>query len=153
VLPAARLLIANEGSQVRALRSLTTDLQVADGVQFLGRLTPVEIRDALSTAHVYVSVPSTDSLAASTLEAMARGAFPVVSDLPSQDGFIEHGVTGLRVTPRDAETLALALQRALVDPALRRRAADLNRAKVEHEARLEREVDRLEAAFYGLSPS
>jgi hypothetical protein len=108
------------------------------------------MRGALATAHVYASVPSSDSMSASTMEAMARGCFPVVSDLPSQDGFIDHGVTGLRVPAGDINLLAIELQRALVDAELRLRAVALNRKKVETEGRLSVQVDRLEASFYEL---
>jgi glycosyltransferase involved in cell wall biosynthesis len=147
--PAARLRIAGDGSQRAALEVLARELNLGDSVQFLGRLTPAEMRDALSAAHIYLSVPSSDSLAASTMEAMARGAFPIVADLPSLDGFIDHGVNGLRVSA-DAETLANAMQRALVDADLRRRAVEPNRRKIEMEGRLSKQVDRLEAAFYDL---
>jgi glycosyltransferase involved in cell wall biosynthesis len=147
--PGARLQIAGAGSQRAGLEALALELGLVEAVQFLGRLTPEEMRDALSAAQVYVSVPSSDSLAASTMEAMARGAFPVVADLPSLDGFIEHGVNGLRVSP-DAPTLAAALQRALADAELRRRAIEINRSKVEDEGRLASQVQRLEDAFYAL---
>ena len=145
--PGAHLLMAHEGSQRAALGALAVELDLGDSVSFLGRLTPEQMRDALSMAQVYVSVPSSDSMPASTMEAMARGCFPVVSDLPSQDGFIEHGVTGLRVTAGDVPTLALALQRALVDATLRHGAVAANRATVEAEGRLSDQVVRLEEAL------
>jgi glycosyltransferase involved in cell wall biosynthesis len=148
--PGARLQIAGAGSQRAALEALARELGLGEAVRFLGRLTPEEMRDALSNAQVYVSVPSSDSLAASTMEAMARGAFPVVADLPSLDGFIEHGLNGLRVSP-DAPALAAALQRALADPELRRRAIAISRHRVEEEGRLASQVQRLEDAFYALS--
>ncbi len=145
--PAARLIVANDGSERSELQRLAESLGLADAVQFVGRLPAAEVGAALSAAHVYVSVPSSDSMAASTLEAMARGCFPVVSDLPSQDGFIEHGSSGLRVSAGDTESLALALQRALVDADLRRSAVGLNRSRVESEARLSVQVERLEGAL------
>lgn len=143
----ARLTLAHDGSLRSGLETLARELELGESVRFLGRLDAEALKDALSRSHVYVSVPLSDSMAASTMEAMARGCFPVVSDLPSQDGFIEHGVTGLRVTPGDVDTLAAALQRALVNPELRARAAVLNRQKVEEECRLSAQVDALEAAF------
>lgn len=144
-LPAARLQVAHDGSERRALEARVAGLGIEDSVSFLGRLTPLQLRDALSGAAVYVSVPDSDSMAASTMEAMARGCFPIVSDLPSQDGFIEHGVTGLRVSAGDVETLAAAMQRALVDDGLRRAAVEPNRKRVEAEGRLEAQAAALEA--------
>jgi glycosyltransferase involved in cell wall biosynthesis len=149
-MPEVRLQVAGEGSQRTTLEVLAHDLGLNSSVSFLGRLTPPEMRDALSAAHVYVSVPSSDSLAASTMEAMARGAFPVVADLPSLDGFIENGVNGLCV-PADVASLTAALRQAVSDAEMRMKAVEPNRRKIEAEGRLAAQVDRLEAAFYHLA--
>ena len=150
-LPEARLLVAGDGSERTRLESLAGELGLGDAVRFLGRLEPAALRDALVSAHVYVSVPSSDSLALSTMEAMAVGAFPVVSDLPTQDGWVESERTGLRVPARNVEALSEALERALTDDALRRNAIAPNRAKVEAEGNLERNMLAMERAYYRLA--
>jgi glycosyltransferase involved in cell wall biosynthesis len=149
-LPEARLLIAHDGSERRRLEGLAATLGLGESVRFLGRLPAWPLRDALAAAHVYVSVPSSDSLALSTMEAMAAGAFPIVSDLPSQDGWIDDGVKGLRVPAGDAEALTDALHRALTDGELRTRAQALNRAKVEAEGNLEKNMLGMERHYYRL---
>jgi glycosyltransferase involved in cell wall biosynthesis len=130
-LDGARLRIAGDGSQRSALESLAQELGLHDCVTFLGHLGRHELAQELARDHVYVSVPESDSLALSNLEAMATGAFPVVSDLASADGWITHGVNGLRVRPRDIEALSASLLEALEDAGLRRNAVIPNRAKVE----------------------
>ena len=147
-LPDARLLVAHDGSERAALEALAGELGLGDAVRFLGRLEPGVLRDALAGAHVYVSVPSSDSLSLSTREAMAAGAFPIVSDLPSQDGWIEHGVNGLRVPARNVERLAEAIEAALNDPELRRRAVEPNRARIESEDVLEQNMLAMEKLYY-----
>ena len=149
-LPEARLVIANDGSQRHRLESLARELQVADAVTFTGHLTPEALRDALAAAQVYVSVPDSDSLALSTMEAMAVGALPVVSDLPSQT-WIEDGENGLRVPPRDVGALATALKRALTEHELRFRAIAVNRVRVQMEGNLHRNMLALEKHFYRLA--
>ncbi|MPZ50522.1 MAG: glycosyltransferase [Dehalococcoidia bacterium] len=150
-LPAARLLVAHDGSQRRALEVLARELNLGDSVSFLGRLTPQELLDALVTAAVYVSVPSSDSLALSTMEAMAAGAFPVVSDLPSQDGWITHGQTGLRVPAGDDGALADAFHTALTNAELRQKARVANRRRVEMEGNLETNMLLMERYYYVLA--
>jgi glycosyltransferase involved in cell wall biosynthesis len=150
-LPGARLMVAGEGSQRARLEALARRRAAGGSIQFLGRLDQARLRDLLRTAHVYVSVPSSDSLALSTMEAMACGAFPVVSDLDSQDGWIEHRLTGLRVPPRDPEALAENLHLALTDASLRREAAIANRATVEAEGRLDRNMRLMERHYYRLA--
>jgi len=130
-LPEARLVIAGQGSRTGELHRLAQQLDLGASVHFAGHLDQASLADALTRAQVYVSVPSSDSLALSNLEVMAAGAFPIVSDLPSVDGWIEDGVNGLRVPPGDGEALAAALRMALGDPELRRNAAIQNRTLVE----------------------
>ncbi len=103
-------------------------------------------------AHVYVSVPTTDSMAVSNLEAMAVGAFPVLSDLPSVDGWISNGVNGLLVPPNPvASVLADALLSALRDAERRKAAVAPNRARVEVEGTNERNMLLLERLYYRLA--
>jgi glycosyltransferase involved in cell wall biosynthesis len=149
-LPVARLLVANDGSQRRRLEALAAHLALGGSVEFSGRLPPQALRDRLAGAHVYVSVPSSDSLSLSTLEAMAAGAFPVVSDLPSQCDWIGDRVNGLLVPPRDAEALAVALATALADDGLRRAAVEPNRRRVAEEGLTEKTLLAMEAHYYRL---
>jgi glycosyltransferase involved in cell wall biosynthesis len=150
-LPEARLVVAHEGSRRAALEGLSRELGLAESVSFVGRLDPADLLAALHAAQVYVSVPRSDAFALSTMEAMAAGCFPVVSDLLSVEGMIEHGVNGLRVPAGDVEALADALQRALTDEALRRQAASINRARVEAEGRLEANMLAMERHYYRLA--
>lgn len=149
-LPSARLVVAGEGSERPRLEALAAELGQGDTVRFVGQLEAPALAEALAAAHVYVSVPDSDALALSTMEAMAAGAFPIVSDLPSQD-WITHGVNGLRVPPRNADALAGALHEALTNDALRRAAVEPNRAKVESEGLLEPNMLLMERHYYRLA--
>ncbi len=150
-MPSARLLVANDGSQRSRLEALARDLGQGESVRFLGRLDPPALREALAQAHVYVSVPSSDSLSLSTTEAMAAGCFPIVTDLESQDGWISHHVNGLRVPARDVGRLADGFVEALRDDGLRRDAVEPNRAKVAAEGGLEKNMLLMERHYYRLA--
>jgi glycosyltransferase involved in cell wall biosynthesis len=150
-LPHSELLVAGSGSQRLRLEKLAGELGLGGSLRFLGRLDAASLRQRLQEAQVYVSVPSSDSLAQSTLEAMACGTFPVVSDLPSQDGWVVDGVSGLRVPVRSPAALAAALVRALSDAGLRRNAALINRARVETEGSRLRNMLLLERHYYRLA--
>jgi glycosyltransferase involved in cell wall biosynthesis len=150
-LPSARLIVAGDGSQRPRLERLAEDLGQAKSIEFAGVVLQERLRVLLQGAHVYTSVPSSDSLAVSTMEAMAAGTFPVVSNLESQDGWITHRLTGLRVPPRDVDALAENLHVALTDAGLRREAAVANRARVEAEGRLDRNMKLMERHYYRLT--
>jgi glycosyltransferase involved in cell wall biosynthesis len=150
-LPEARLVVAGDGSERERLEALARELGVAGAVSFAGRLALEALAGALAEAHVYVSVPSSDSLALSTVEAMAAGCFPVVSDLPSNEGWIRHGVNGLVVAPGDVSGLAGALYESLTNAGLRRSAVAPNRAKAESDGLRERNMLLMERHYYRLA--
>jgi glycosyltransferase involved in cell wall biosynthesis len=144
-------MVAHDGSRRQQLQMLAATLRLGDAVSFVGRIGPDELAKALRASHVYVSVPDSDSFALSTLEAMASGAFPVLSRLPSVTGMIEDGVNGLLVPPGDVSSLATALQRALSDASLRQSAAVQNRALAEAAGNLERNMLAMERLYYRLA--
>jgi glycosyltransferase involved in cell wall biosynthesis len=149
-LPNAELVVAGRGRREDDLRRQADRLGL-DGIVFTGHLAQSDLAAALALAHVYVSVPSSDSLALSNLEAMAAGAFPIVADLPSVDGWIEDGVNGLRVPPGDVVALANAIRRALSDPELRRNAAIQNRQLIEAHGLREPNMRLMERHYYRLA--
>ena len=150
-LPQAQLLIAGVGRRQPALERLAQELGLADSVQFLGFLERPALRDALASAHVYVSVPSSDATSVSNLSAMAAGCFPVVSDLPSQEEWIQDGVNGYRVPLGDVAALAQRLGDALEDGDRRREAASLNRKLVEERGLWEENALEMERLYQRLA--
>jgi len=149
--PAARLLVAGEGRLRAGLERLALRLDLQGVVAFLGHLDREALRDALASSHVYVSVPRSDATAVSTLEAMAVGCFPIVSDLPSQEELVQDGENGFRVPVGDAATLAERIVEALQRPDLRRRALEPNRDLVRRRGLLEENMARLEELYRGLA--
>jgi glycosyltransferase involved in cell wall biosynthesis len=149
--PNAQLVIAGEGRLRTRLESLARKLRLGDAVRFVGQLSQEQLRDAMLDAEVFASVPSSDATSVALLQAMACGALPVVSDLPSQEELVEDGTQGLRVPVRDEAALADALVRALEDVELRRDAVERNRAFVEDYGILETNMARMEAWYYRLA--
>ena len=149
--PDARLLVAGEGRLRPELERLAGRLGLGGGVTFLGYLARDALRDALASAHVCVSVPRSDATAVSTLEAMAVGCFPIVSDLPSQEELVRQGGNGFRVPVRDAGALAERIVEAIERHDLRRRALELNRELVKQRGLLEGNMARMEELYRGLS--
>ena len=91
----------------------------AGAVEYVGDLPDDNaIADLYRQATVVVSVPSSDGTPQSVLEAMACGAAPVVSDLPSLRGWVRHEREGLVVPVCDAAALADAILRLLGDEGL-----------------------------------
>jgi glycosyltransferase involved in cell wall biosynthesis len=107
-----------------------------------GQARPEEIAAALARTHLYVSVSESDGLSHSLLEAMACGAFPVVSDHPAARDWVKEGETGLLL--RQEDDLVDLLEAALADPRRRHLAAAANRSQVEARGDILLNVERLE---------
>jgi len=149
--PDARLLVAGEGRLRAGLERLAHRLGTEGAVAFLGYLDREALRDALASSHVYVSVPRSDGTAVSTLEAMAVGCFPIVSDLPSQEELVRDGENGFRAPVGDGGALAERIVEALARPDLRRRALEPNRDLVRRKGLLEENMARMEELYRSLA--
>ncbi len=149
--PDARLLVAGEGRLRAGLERLALRLGLEGAVAFLGYLDREALRDALASSHVYVSVPRSDGTAVSTLEAMAVGCFPILSDLPSQEELVRNGENGFRVPVGDAGALAGRIVEALGRPDLRRQALESNRDLVRRRGLLEENMARMEELYRSLA--
>lgn len=110
--PAARLVVANDGSLRAALEAWVQAQGLAGRVQFVGRLAAAEQERHYARAQWYLSLPESDSVAVSVLEAMGHGCIPLLSDLPANRELVEPGRNGLIV--HDAEVPALPQLEALL---------------------------------------
>ncbi len=117
----------------------TDQAGLADRVHFHGLLTRREIVEMLHHADVVAapSVPSRDGrregIPVVLMEAMASGVPVVASRLSGIPELVEDEKSGLLVPPRDAQTLADALERIFRDPMLGQRLRQGGRDKIVRE--------------------
>lgn len=149
--PAASLVIVGDGSMRAELEHRSRELGVEKIVSFTGRLTQPEIATLLSKADIYVSTSLSDGNSISLSEAMACGAFPVVTDIPANREWIEHGRGGLLVGADDPGDLARQVIQGLRSPELRHRAAALNWDIVCQIGSWKQGMARMEAEYYALA--
>ncbi|MDZ7813105.1 MAG: glycosyltransferase [Ideonella sp.] len=93
--PQARLVMANSGSLAAALQALVEHQDLRERVQMVGRLSADEQARFYARARWYLSLPQSDSVSVSVLEAMAYGAIPILSDLPANRELVQDGLNGL----------------------------------------------------------
>ncbi len=124
-------------------------LELAGRVRFIGDVIAADMPELYSLAEAVVSVPSSDGIPQSLLEALACGVPVVLSDLERYREWVEDGRSALMVeiTP---EAIAGALARLLGDAGLRDRLVANGAEIIAGGGGLDANLDRLEAAMAGL---
>jgi glycosyltransferase involved in cell wall biosynthesis len=133
-------------------RALVEELGVADCVTFLPGYRRAELPALLAGATVYVSASRSDGTSVSLLEALSTGLFPVVSDIPANRPWVEHGRNGFLFPVGDEAALADRLAEALARPDLRAAAAPISRELVVRNGDAEPLADRVLAAVRAVVP-
>ena len=113
--PDAELVVANDGALRPLLEQQAADLGIARHVRFVGRLDAAAQARCYAEARWYLSLPESDSVSVSVLEAMAHGCIPILSDLPANHELARSGDNGLVLAGEqlpNATTLAALLPRA-----------------------------------------
>jgi glycosyltransferase involved in cell wall biosynthesis len=152
--PEARLVVANEGSlagrlaaQARGLGLSVGKIGAAGQVQFVGRQEGDAQARWYARAQWYVSLPESDSVSVSVLEAMACGCIPILSDLPANRELVRDDGNGLIL--REGESPGRARLNAVLH-----RAGEIervNRAWVQANALFEPCVQRFLARLREIS--
>lgn len=118
--PNLELVIAGSGPLQTELMQQSQKLGIADKVQFVGRLTHIELVKLYQTATLAVfpfiqaSDGDMEGLGLVMVEAMGCGCPVIASDLPAVRDVIQHGKTGHLVMAADSAALALSIK-ALLD--------------------------------------
>ncbi|MCK4679828.1 glycosyltransferase, partial [bacterium] len=142
--------IVGDGDAEQDLRQLADELDVAEAVEFTGRVPHEELPALLRRSSIYVSVIRTDGVSASLLEAMATGCFPIVRDNAANRHWIENGRNGFLIAGDRPEAYAEAIVAARRDDGLRSNAARMNRDIVTKRADSARNMRTIERAYQGL---
>jgi len=129
--------IVGEGPLEPLIRSTIDSLRLNGRVRLLGAKTQEEVRKILKGATVCVLACEPgrgglmDGIPNVLMEAMALGIPAVGTHLSGIPELIEDGRTGLLAEPGDSDSLAVAMDRLISDPALAARVAEEGRQKVE----------------------
>jgi L-malate glycosyltransferase len=138
--PKAQLVVANDGSQRDAMERWVAQRGLRERVRFVGRLSAEAQAVWYARAQWYLSLPQSDAVSVSVIEAMAHGCLPLLSDLPANRELVRPGETGL-LQALDATDPPLAAMVDLLDRAAA--VAGANRAWVAEHAMFGEAVDRL----------
>ena len=130
-LPTARLLVklvaqSSDDPYLVEMRALAGQLVLGDAIVYVPQVSYAEIPDLYRAADLVLSVPSSDALPVSVLEAMACGTPVIASDLPALSELTDDGADLSLVPDRDDAALCHAILELLTDPVRRRHVAEQN---------------------------
>lgn len=129
--PAARLIIAGDGPERRALEQLVAELKLTN-VRFLGYVSSAELPHVLASGTIFCA-PATyaESFGIVLVEALAAGLPIVAAGNAGYAGLLAAHPGNLVVPPADDRALAGALAALLDQPAYRQQLGARNRAAAE----------------------
>jgi glycosyltransferase involved in cell wall biosynthesis len=104
------LVIVGDGRLKEQLVQSAIDKNIQEEVIFAGSIPNTELPGYLANSDLYISMPSTEGVSASLLEAMAAGCYPVISDLPGNRAWITDGINGMLIPVDDVKKLACAIE-------------------------------------------
>lgn len=123
--------VVGGGPFEQRLRNEVDRLDLQASVNFVGELTPDQVKDRLNGADIFCMASFSEGLPISIMEAMAMGV-PVVSTwIAGIPELAVNEITALTVAPGDANALADAIERVIHDPALCARMISAARAAIE----------------------
>ena len=146
--PDARVLLVGDGPERAKLEVLAAELDLGEGLQFLGRIPNHLLPELLVASSVYVSSALSDAgIAASTQEAMACQVPVVITDSGENELWVEDGVNGFLVPVSEPDAMANAVLRMLDSPENANRMAARGRETIVERAGFDTEMSRMEAIY------
>ena len=150
--PSTKFLIAGEGQERTALEKEAEQLGITPSIQFLGSVPHEKMADLLAKVDIYVSTSLSDGSSVSLLEAMASGAFPVVTDIPANREWICDRKNGMLVATRNEIALASGIVEAIRNKDLMTLAREENRSRVEQKAHPEQNREAFLRIYRSVAP-
>jgi len=117
--PDAQLVIVGGGDDVERYKKLVADLNIAEHVLFMGRVSDATLDVIYSRVALFAMPSRGEGFGIVYLEAMRHGLACVASTHDAAGEIVVDGETGFLVEPSDLSELASKLVELLLNPALR----------------------------------
>ncbi len=143
-IPEASFVIIGRGSEEEKLKELTSSLNIAESVRFIGWVPHDELPRYLTAADIYVSTALSDAgIAASTAEAMSCGLPVIITDFGDNRKWVEDGVNGFLIPLRAPEVLASRIIHLLKHEDDRKKFGRANRQVIEERNNWAKEMEKM----------
>lgn len=137
------LTLIGDGPERFALEQLVSSRGLQQNILFHGYANQDVVREKLLESDIFILPSFAEGVPVSFMEAMASGIPVVGTNVGGVSELIEHGVTGLIVSPADEDSLKNAISRYITEPELRLHISQAAREYVEREFNLDKELSKL----------
>ncbi len=124
-------IVAGDGPQMDALKTLANELGISERVKFIGWQAREDLIKCYQQSNLFLFPSRHEGMPNAVLEAMASGLPVVASRIAGNEELVVDGETGLLFPSEDENLLRVALKRLLNDSALRQKMGVLSRRRVE----------------------
>ena len=125
-----RLTLKGDGPLARQARDLVDTLGLSAVVTFREKTAYSDVPADYRASEIFITTSISDGTPVSILEAMASGLPCIATAVGGIPEWVEDGVTGLLIRPRDPDAVASAILMLAADPALRSRMGSAAREVV-----------------------
>lgn len=125
-----KLLLVGGGEQSSEINKLIIDSDIKDCSIMTGPVPYDKVSDYHNMLSVSVSVSNSESFGVAIIEASACEKPVVVSNVGGLPEVVENGVTGIVVPPRDVDATVNAIEKLVLDKALREKMGKAGRERV-----------------------
>jgi glycosyltransferase involved in cell wall biosynthesis len=132
---------ADDEDRVKSLTSSHENIQV------IGRLPMTELVHQLWKSDVFISIPESDGMSLSVLEAMYTGCYPVLSQIPPNIEILDNG-DGVLCDQKSDNAICEGILKAVV--ALKGFDPQKNRAIIGHKANYKKNISIIEQKYRDL---
>lgn len=142
-----RMTLLGDGAERKALENFVDEVGLSEKVVFAGFANQDEVRDALKESDIFILPSFAEGVPVSLMEAMATGVPVIGTNVGGVTELIEHDVSGIVVSPADANALGAAILKYLESRELRAKVKDAAYSQVVKNFNLRHEIDKLASHF------
>ena len=150
--------LIGEGDDRQKIENLISQLGLEKETRLLGTMTHEQVIHFYSDSDLFVlgcriaENGDRDGIPNVMAESMAMQLPVVATDVSGLPEFLEDGVTGLMVPQKNPEALAKAIQKALLDPGLRKTVTRTARQRIVNDFDNKKLIPQLASIYAGLIP-
>ena len=146
--PEVKFVFIGEGPQKEAVIAKVKELTALDATRFVGMVPNDELPRYLSSSDIHVSTSVSDSgLSIATAEAMVCELPVIVTDFGDNRSWVEDGVNGFVIPPRDHHSLAKNIVYLLKNEKIREEFGKRNRKIIEERNNYSIEMKKMDGIY------